>query len=178
MTNNAKLQELILHVAKRSVHDPAFGSIKLNKLLFFSDFHHYVATGNSITEAEYRRRQFGPCVSGLVETLNQMETRQEIFQYTHVSEGNRPARKQVLPRRAADLSKFSADEIARVEETIHLFREKSAMALSEHTHRFALWQLAEEGEEIPYFAVHVADSVPSLAKGQQRWALDAAHRIA
>ena len=39
-----KLKELVLHICDISIADDAFGSIKLNKLLFFSDFQTFIAT--------------------------------------------------------------------------------------------------------------------------------------
>ena len=50
-----KLQELILYVAKVSEGDPTFGLVKLNKILFFSDFRHFLDTGQSITGQEHQK---------------------------------------------------------------------------------------------------------------------------
>src|SRR6266487_3415423 len=44
-----KLRELILHICIRSEDDEAFGAVKLNKLLFFSDFHAFLRLGKPIT---------------------------------------------------------------------------------------------------------------------------------
>jgi len=50
-----KLRELILYIADKSETDPTFGEIKLNKILFYSDFIMYWKTGNSITRHEYMK---------------------------------------------------------------------------------------------------------------------------
>ena len=52
--------ELIVLIASLSRDDPAFGDVKLNKLLFFSDFLAYTNLGQPITGAEYQKLDFGP----------------------------------------------------------------------------------------------------------------------
>ena len=39
--NEEKFKELVLYISRRSEHDQAFGAIKLNKLLVFSDFYSF-----------------------------------------------------------------------------------------------------------------------------------------
>jgi hypothetical protein len=60
-----KLQELILYVAKMSEGDPAFGAIKLNKLLFYSDFRAFLDARKSIT----RRRRSVLCSQSRVKSV-------------------------------------------------------------------------------------------------------------
>jgi hypothetical protein len=55
-----KLRELILHVARRSEGDIAFGVTKLNKLLFFIDFLACLRFGKPITGEEYQKLDNGP----------------------------------------------------------------------------------------------------------------------
>ena len=52
--NNAKLCELIIYIAEHSKDDTSFGAVKLNKLLYYSDFSAYRQLRNSITDAEYQ----------------------------------------------------------------------------------------------------------------------------
>ncbi len=49
-----KLRELILHICIRSEDDEAFGAVKLNKLLFFSDFLAYLRLRKAITGQDYQ----------------------------------------------------------------------------------------------------------------------------
>ena len=44
--NEGKFRELILYVARRSEDDKYFGAVKLNKILYFSDFNAYRELGN------------------------------------------------------------------------------------------------------------------------------------
>ena len=171
MANNPdKMEELILYVAQKSIHDPSFGSIKMNKILFYSDFYSYIQTGESITGRSYHKRQFGPCPTALKPTLQKMEDAQRIYRYEHPAERGNRTRKQVLPKDHANLSCFSPEEIDVINSVIGTFRDHTAMELSEISHMHRSWQLAEEGEEIPYFTVHIADRQPQLSKAQMQWA--------
>ena len=46
--DDRKLAEMILLIAKRSEGDPAFGAVKLDKLLFHCDFSAYLTYGTPI----------------------------------------------------------------------------------------------------------------------------------
>ena len=49
-----KLRELILYICDKSKNHPKkLGMVKLNKILFFSDFTAYLRHGSSITGAKY-----------------------------------------------------------------------------------------------------------------------------
>ena len=60
LENMEKLRELILYICRASESDEAFGKVKLNKLLFFSDFSAYVDLGQSITRQDYKKLKQGP----------------------------------------------------------------------------------------------------------------------
>jgi len=45
-----KFRELILYIARKSEDDPKFGAVKLNKILFFSDFAAFRAFGKIVSQ--------------------------------------------------------------------------------------------------------------------------------
>ena len=49
-----KFCELVLYIAKRSEDDPRFCAVKLNKIMYYSDFGAYRRLGQSITGANYQ----------------------------------------------------------------------------------------------------------------------------
>src|SRR5579862_1192538 len=55
-----KLRELVVYIAKRSEDDSCFGAVKLNKLLFYSDFLAFLHLGKSITGQRYVKLERGP----------------------------------------------------------------------------------------------------------------------
>ena len=64
------LGELILYIAKRCEADPTFGAVKLNKLLWWSDFLFYARAGQPITGVEYQKLPAGPAPVQLVPVRN------------------------------------------------------------------------------------------------------------
>ena len=58
--DDEKLKELILLLARASEGDPNFGTVKLNKELFYSDFLAYRLFGKAITGHEYIALELGP----------------------------------------------------------------------------------------------------------------------
>jgi hypothetical protein len=146
--NDAKLRELILYIARRSERDERFGATKLNKLLFFADFLAYVKLGSSITGQEYQKLPNGPAPRRLLPITKQMESSRE-FAW---ADRNYHGRAQRVPvaLREPDFGGFSADEIAVVAEVLQTHWDKNARGVSDLSHQFRGWQLAEEGESIPY----------------------------
>ena len=55
-----KLKELMLYVADKCSQDPNFGSTKLNKILWWSDFFAFGKIGKPITGVEYQKLDNGP----------------------------------------------------------------------------------------------------------------------
>ena len=55
-----KFRELIIYISKRSKSDPWFGAIKLNKILYHSDFRAFERFGVPLTGVRYWRLQQGP----------------------------------------------------------------------------------------------------------------------
>ena len=62
-----KFRELLVYIATRSTDDPTFGSVKLNKVLYYSDFASYRLLGKPITGATYQKLREGPAPRELLE---------------------------------------------------------------------------------------------------------------
>ncbi len=143
-----KLQELILFVSQRSEGDPLFGATKLNKLLFYADFLAYATLGSAITSHRYQKLKNGPAPRAVLPILRRMESQGLIVQVQRNHFG-KPQRRTIACR-DANLSRFSAEEIALVTDILDYCRGKNAREMSLMSHKFAGWKLAEEGEDIPY----------------------------
>jgi hypothetical protein len=160
MGSEEKMAELILYVSDRCQTDPAFGAVKLNKILFHSDFLFYKMRGRPITGMEYMKLQWGPAPRRLVPIRRELIERKELLirpQPYGTWQQDRP-----IALRPADLSEFTGEEIAIVDSVISDLWGKSATDVSEETHLFAGWKLAEERETIPYPTILIAeDEEPS-----------------
>jgi len=157
--NRKKLRELILYVSEVCEADPAFGATKLAKILYYCDFIAYVELGVPITGDKYQRLPYGPAPKALLPTRKQMEEQQELILRQVVRFGYTQTRPTALRR--PDLSQFSGQEIALVDSVIGSLWELDATAVSRLSHRDIGWQLAEEGENIPYETAFIESIVPA-----------------
>src|SRR6266436_3959963 len=116
-----KFKELILYICEKSATDPNFGATKLNKVLFLSDFWAYGNLGKPITGVEYMKLPFGPAPRPLVPIRKEMQENGDLaIQETTLDPTM--ARKRPVNLRAADLSRFSAEEIAIVDQVLELLK--------------------------------------------------------
>lgn len=157
--NDKKMRELILFIVSRSAGNETFGAVKLNKLLFFADFLAYVNLGESITGHEYQALPQGPAPRQLLPLRAQMETDGEILLVEKDYHGLKQHR--ILALREADLSVFSAEEIALVDRLIEGFWDANAAEISDLSHQFAGWKFAGKGETIPYNVALVGRREPT-----------------
>ena len=148
--NDQKLRELILFVSERSEGDASFGSVKLNKLLFYADFLAYLEFGRAITWQKYQKLENGPCPRRMLPILHDLENDQDIAVVDRKYHGY--TQKRTVALREPDLSMFSADEIGLVTQLIDEFWGKNAAQISDASHDFVGWRLANIGEDIPYEA--------------------------
>lgn len=147
-----KLRELTLYIADASMGDPLFGKVKLQKILFNADFAHFKRTGAPITGEEYRKKPYGPMATALTGVLQQGEIDGELVIRR---EGGAYGLERVIPLREANLELFTAEEIAQVDRTISAARGMNGTEMSNLSHRFLGWQIADEKEPIPYESAYL-----------------------
>jgi uncharacterized phage-associated protein len=148
MGKTDKFKELIIYLARESEGDDHFGMVKLNKLLFNIDFLAYRRFGQSVTGQEYQALPFGPAPRSVLPVLNSMEEDGDVAIREETLYGY--TQKRPLALRQADIHLFSQDEIALIAHLLLRFRDMSAKQISELSHNFLGWSLANEGETIPY----------------------------
>lgn len=155
-----KFRELILYIAAESVDDSRFGATKLAKILCWSDFLTYAQTGKAITGATYCRFPYGPYPEELEAAEADLIKTGDVDVYVAPSAAY--PRRRLLPRRAADLSQFSAEEISIVDHVMEGLRTLNARQASDLSHeRLVGWQLAAPYEAIPYTTIFLSPDPPS-----------------
>ena len=165
--NETKLRELILYLARKSESDPKCGAVKLNKLLFFSDFIFYAKTGKPITGSEYQRIEHGPALRRLLPVRTDMLSRGECAIQVRNYYGK--PQKRLVALRDPKLSVFTAEEIALVDEVLEAFCDHDARTISGITHDLPVWQAFGDKETIPYEAIFVNNR--PLTESERRHAL-------
>ncbi len=170
--DDEKLRQLILYIAKASEEDPYFGSVKLNKLLFYADFLAYVSYGKSITGQEYRKLREGPAPRRLLEIREAMIQAGDL-ELVSVPVGPYT---QLRPqaKRDTDLVAFTAEELLLIDSMVGEYFGTRAADISRDSHTFLGWQLVEENETIPYEYALLAKFEPP--ESEQAYALELSGR--
>jgi hypothetical protein len=159
-----KFQELIVHIATRSKGDPRFGATKLNKILYFADFAAYRRLGRPITGARYQRLEEGPAPRQLLPARERMLDSRVIQLEQH--EYFWGVQQRVVPLREPDLSVFSEEELAIVDEVIKDLWPFNAQEVSRMAHNEPGWRLVGPGDDIPYKAAWLS-SAPLTAEEEE-----------
>lgn len=156
--NHDKLAELILYVSDRHATDENYGSVRLAETLFYADFLYLAQTGRSITGETYVRKGQGPVPTHLSDTCGRLQRERALVMAERLVPGS--AQERPMSARWADLSAFSAEEIAVVDYVVGKLKGVGETAVSELSQRFKAWELAEDGEEIPYQTAFLSERTP------------------
>ena len=145
-----KFRELLVYVARRSADDPTFGSVKLNKILYYADFAAFRLLGQPITGATYQKLHEGPAPREL------LRCRAELIRSGKANIESVPYFTGIQKRLVithgceADTEIFNPQEIELVDQVINYFWGKTAREVSDFSHREPGWILSEDRETIPY----------------------------
>lgn len=153
-----RLAEAILYVCGACEADQAFGMTRLNKTLFEADFLSFRVRGTPITGVKYQRLPRGPAPKAMVPRLRELQQCGDLA----VRKADFIGRPQQRPiaLRPADLSVFSAEDIAFLSQIIRESWGKTGAEVSEQSHRIE-WKTREDGDDIPYEAAWLSDEPPT-----------------
>jgi uncharacterized phage-associated protein len=143
-----KFAELVLYVADRLRGDRSGGATKLNKVVFFAEFTHLRRHHAVISGCEFQKLPHGPAPRQLVSVRQRLIEHGDADLVTEDYLG-RP-RHRLIPRRPADLSRFTDDERKSIDDVLDQLADLTGSQVSELSHQEPGWQLAEIGETIPY----------------------------
>ena len=145
-----KLAELIVWAGHLMTNDPAAGSTKLNKVLFYADFVHHRRYGRPITGVEYQKLQHGPAPRRL------RPVRDELVRHGDIVVQQEPlflhTIDRIVPQREPNFEIFSDTEREVITEVVGQLDTMNAADVSAMSHEEFGWQWVDMGETIPYVA--------------------------
>jgi putative zinc finger/helix-turn-helix YgiT family protein len=124
--------------------------IKLNKLLFYTDFLNYKLFGQSITGLTYRAVKYGPVPTDY-RNIYTYFSNEEIIESSWLKETNGSAKEVFRPLAECDAGLFNSHEKIVIEFVIQLFKNTSSWDLVDISHKEQAWiDLHAEKEVIDY----------------------------
>jgi hypothetical protein len=151
-----KFKELIVYLcaSAEQAEDEGFGMVKLNKLLYRSDFEAYRLLGRSITGETYEKQEFGPVARHLPIVLDELAAAGRLRWQT-ISRGPHARKVPTITADSdsmADLSSFGGDELRIVKSSEKELAVHGGKSVSKWSHeQSAGWRMAREnGEAIDY----------------------------
>lgn len=143
------------------------GSIKLNKILLFTDGILLMKTNKTLTGDAYIKKQRGPVPKNITAVLNKLENENLIS----IRKGDDNTR-LFFSLKDPDISNLTSVEIdALLTITMDIYNNFKAKEISYITHKNKLWELLDLDEEIDLYSYFIAK--PSeITKEDVDWALN------
>ena len=143
------------------------GSIKLNKILLFTDGILLMKTNKTLTGDAYIKKQRGPVPKNITAVLNKLESENLIS----LRKGDDNTR-LFFSLKEPDISNLTSVEIdALLTITMDIYNNFKAKEISYITHKNKLWELLDLDEEIDLYSYFIAK--PSeITKEDVDWALN------
>lgn len=146
-----KFKEVFLYIINKIGSKYNVGQTVLYKILYFIDFDYYEKYEEQLIGAKYIKNTFGPTPVGFAKIVQQMqkdgdceEVKSKYFEREQT---------KYLPRRKADISCLSAQELEHINATIKKYADWSATELSNYSHKDVPWLAAGDKEVIDYESV-------------------------
>ena len=150
-----RMRQLILHIATKFQDAERFGAIKLNKTLWRGDFRSFASRGEPVTGREYRRLENGPAPKDMPNLRQEMQA-QGLIRVDKVRAGEDFDEHRTVPLQAADLSLFTDEDMAFVNESISYYWSKTGTEASDDSHGTA-WKSRNNGDLMPYELAYLSD---------------------
>ena len=144
----SKFKDMVYYICEKSACDDKFGRLKLNKLMYFSDFGFYRESGESISGAEYMRIKNGP-VPRQMKPLLEMAFESGTLTERVIQKG---AHKLQKPEVVGDVdySSLSPAELRWIDAVIEKYSDFNGTEMSDISHLEPGWKAANDRETIPY----------------------------
>jgi Protein of unknown function (DUF4065) len=154
-----RLRELIVYIAEKSVDDVHFGAIKLNKILYHSDFRAFERFGVPLTGVVYFRLPLGPAPRSMIPVRSALISEGAI-RLDKLDLGSGYEQHRVVALRAPILNYFETDEIGIVNEVIAELWTQTAAEVSDASHDIR-WRTLSNQDNLPYEFAFLSDETPT-----------------
>ncbi len=161
---------MVLHICHHMEDAPGFGSVVLNKVLYYSDHTVFVQSGKTISGFTYIKQENGPTPqpSEFLPLRSALESAGQLKIVPKTYFGRIQKRPYAL--RPANVSVFSPEEVEAMDGVIEVFKSANAKLASDVSHMEFGWELAKIGETLPTFTYLLTEG--EINDADTAWALE------
>lgn len=145
-----KTENLLLHICEQLKGEDTFGSVVLNKVLYYIDNISYLKTGKPISEFTYIKQDMGPTPS----PRQFLSLRDKLIaegRFTILEENCfGKTKKRPVSLQYPDLDSFSGEEMHLIDSVVNAFKKVNGTDASNFSHEEICWQIARPMEELPF----------------------------
>lgn len=142
-----KTSNLLLYLLSNC--NPEFNDkLKLNKMLFYTDFLNYKTTGRSISGISYRAIPYGPVPSNYDFIFAHFIEKEEIIEPVFYKVNNSKVNECYRPLKDFDISVFDNEELNTINKIVELFKNTPSWDLVELSHKERAWVELNKTKEI------------------------------
>lgn len=146
--NIEKFKQVLLYVLENVGAKPNVGLTVLYKLFYFIDFDYYEKYEQQLMGLTYIKNTHGPTPREFVKVVETMKSAEELVEVK--SKYFAHEQKKFLPNQSANLSLLSAQELDMIDDVLRRYSDKTALQLSNMTHRDMPWSATADGKDIDY----------------------------
>jgi Antitoxin SocA-like, Panacea domain len=150
-----RLREMILYVSDHCANARRFGKVKLNKIIWKSDFDAFAARHVPVTGRPYQRLRWGPAAVEMPPLYGEM-LQEGLIHIDRIDLGDGYIEHRTIPDVQPELKLFSQDDLSYVDTAIEYYWEKTGTEASDDSHGVA-WGTREDGDPMPYELALLSD---------------------
>jgi len=144
--NILKIKDLISYYIEKS--ESIFNDkLKINKMLFFTDFIHYKNFGESITGLSYRAIKYGP-VPAYYDSIYTYLENEQIIVPSFLKLTNGAVSEVFVSNKTSDIQAFSKEEIETLNTVISKFALMPTWDMVELSHKEKAWKELEASKQL------------------------------
>jgi hypothetical protein len=157
-----KTIELIIYIASKLKDKPNYGSTLLGKALCLIDSMSYLKKGEPITELSYIKQERGPTPHpGKFLPVRDALVSSGELERIDTSYFGRTQNKYVA-KREPKIDVFDKEEIFLIDDVLESICDHNASEISDYTHQFISWIVANHKEELPFYTFLITSKEPEL----------------
>ena len=155
-----KFKQFLHYIIYKTSNLHNVGKTVLYKILYFTDFNYYELFEEKLSGETYLKYPYGPAPCDFEDVISELKNEGLIKE---IESGYGTYRQiKYLSNKEPNMSKFDAEELRFIDESINTYSKFNAKEISEYSHKDIPYNAAEDFEELDYELVFYRDPTLSV----------------